>query len=270
MTRFSKAVFTTASALLIGLASSHLTHADWSEDFNGSTLQQPWFFGSQLPSGAPSSTFQPNDQLNNYPDAIVNNQLQMFDPNAVSAGGAANAFGVNVSEPFTDVRYTGILNPNGSASSSDTLALIARGDIGSGKFYAAELSFEDNRLILFRNNDLTGSANDLAFVEIPGLDNSQSVYLDFRVIGQTISVDAFDAPGGNPLGSLSVVDNDPVLKITNPGVSGTLVFFAGDLDKPLLGQFDDLSSMRIPEPTSLMLALVALSAGLVGGRSRRA
>jgi hypothetical protein len=66
-----------------------------------------------------------------------------------------------VAKNFTDLRYTGIINPNGNAAVSDTQALIARGNIASGEFYAAEVSFEDGKLIIFRNDDLAGNASDL-------------------------------------------------------------------------------------------------------------
>lgn len=260
MIRTSMSMLSLATFTLLVLTSSSTAQADWSEDFNGSTLSNGWFFGSATGGGPPSPTFAPNDQLNNYPDAIVNNQLQMADPNAVGVGGAANAFGV-VLENFTDLRYTGILNPNGNAASSDTVALIARGNIASGEFYAAELSFEDGKFIIFRNDDLAGNAMDLDEVTIPGLTNADSVYVDFRLVGNSISADAYDAPGGNLLGSVSATDSS-----YSAGVSGVLTFFAGDLNKPLLGEYDNLASMAIPEPTSVALAIAALGLGLIGRR----
>ncbi len=262
MTRIPTSVFTVAAVVLCCLASSPTVHADWSEDFNGSSLSNPWFFGSQTGAGSPSTTFKPNNQGSNYPDAIVNSQLQMADPNAAAVGGAANAFGV-VLESFTDLRFTGTLNPNGNAASSDTVALIARGNIASGEFYAAELSFEDSKFILFRNDDLAGNAMDLDEVTIPGLTNADSVYVDFRLVGSSISADAYDAPGGTLLGSVSATESS-----YSGGVSGTLVFFAGDVGKPLLGEYDDLSSVAIPEPTSIVLAIAGLTAGIAIRRRR--
>lgn len=247
-------ISTVAALVLSCFASSPSAQADWSEDFNGSTLQNTWFFGSTAGTGSPSASFEPNDQLNNYPDALVNNQLQLSDPNSVAGGGAANGFGV-VLENFTDLRYTGIINPNGNAASSDTVALIARGNIASGEFYGAEISFEDGRLIIFRNDDLAGSATDLDAVIIPSLDNTDSVYIDFRLVGSALSAQAFDAPGGNLLGSVSATDSN-----YSAGVSGVLGFFANNLTKPFLAEYDDLTSVDfIPEPGSSILAIIALS-----------
>lgn len=259
MIRTSMSLFASATLVVCLTAGAH---ADWSEDFNGSTLNNSWFFGSATGAGSPSGSFAPNDQFNNYPDAIVNNQLQMADSAAVGAGGAANAFGV-VLEAFSDVKVTGTLNPNGNMASSDTIALIARGNIASGEFYAAELSLEDGKLIIFRNDNLAGAASDLDEVTIPGLDNTSSVFVDFRVVGSSVSADAYDAPGGNLLGSVSATDSN-----YTAGLSGVLAFFANDLNKPLLAEFDDLSSMAIPEPTSLVLAIAGLCAGLARRRGR--
>lgn len=264
MTQIRKIVPALATIVLLSSATSPLVQADWSEDFNGSTLQNAWFFGSAAASGSPSPTFEPNDQGSNYPDAIVNSQLQMSDANAVGAGGAANGFGV-VLQNFTDLRYTGVINPNGNASTSDTVALIARGNIAGGQFYGAEVSFEDGKFIIFRNDDLAGNGMDLAETTIAGLDSGDSVFVDFRLVGDSLSAQAFDAPGGNLLGSVSATDSN-----YSGGVSGVLAFFAGDLNKPLLAEFDDLSSANfIPEPTSVLLLLVGLASN-VSLRRRRA
>ncbi|MGI9430025.1 MAG: PEP-CTERM sorting domain-containing protein [Bythopirellula sp.] len=269
MNRISKSILTMAAVGLCCLANLPNAQADWSEDFNGSTLTNTWFFGSGDAGGAPSGTFLPADQGSNYPDAIVNSQLQMSDSRAVGAGGAAQGFGVVVVDPIADVLVTGTINPNGNAAVSDTAALIARGNLGTGQFYAAELSFEDGKLIIFRNNDFAGSANDLAEVTIPDLDNTDSVHLQLRLLGDTITARAFDVAGGSLLGAISVTDTDPA-KISGAGPAGVLTFFAGDVGKPLLGQFDDLNATTIPEPTSAVLLTGALCAGLAARRRRAA
>ena len=260
MTQISKRALVFLAIVLCTLANSPSALADWSEDFNGSTLQNPWFFGSAAANGSPSPTFEPNNQASNYPDAIVGNQLQMSDSNSLATVGAANQFGV-VLQNFTNLRYTGIVNPNGNTGSSDTVALIARGNIAGGQFYGAELSFEDGRFIIFRNDDLAGNGMDLDAVTVPGLDNQDSVWVDFRLIGPVISARLFDAPGGNLLGSVSANDGN-----YSAGVSGVLAFFAGDVNKPLLAEYDDLNSVSfIPEPTSMALVML----GLAGGASLR-
>ncbi len=260
MIRSSMSVFALAAAAFCCLAVSSPAMADWQEDFNGSTLDNTWLFGGLLPNGNPSPTFSPIDQGSNFSDAIVNSQLQMADTNAAAAGGAVNAFGV-VLENFTDVQVTGTLNPNGNSASSDTIALIARGNIGNGQFYGAELSFEDGNFIIFRNDGLDGSGEDLATVNIASLTNATSVFVDFRLVGSSLTADAYDAPGGNLLGSVATTDSN-----YSTGLSGVLTFFAGDVNKPLLGEFDDLSSVVIPEPTSLALAVAALCAGVAARR----
>lgn len=263
MSRRLTTYFSIAAMTLACLATTDAVRADWSEDFNGSTLQNAWLFGSTSGAGSPSGTFLPSDQLNNYPDAIVNSQLQMSDANSVAAGGAANGFGV-VLENFTDLRYAGVINPNGNSAVSDTLALIARGSLASGKFYAAEVSFEDGKLIIFRNDDLAGSAEDLAETTIPGLTNADSVFVDFTLIGSSLTARAFDQRGGTLLGTVAASDSN-----YSQGISGVLGFFAGDVNKPFLGEFDDLSSAAIPEPTSTALALSGLCGVMATLRRRR-
>ena len=78
-------------------------------------------------------------------------------PSDSDGAGAAQGFGVNCCRAISPIYDTQVsINPNGNTGSSDTVALIARGNIASGEFYGAEISFEDGKLIVFRNDDYGG------------------------------------------------------------------------------------------------------------------
>jgi hypothetical protein len=244
------------SLVIVSSLGPAVVRADWSENFNGS-LTQPWLFGN-FSAGGSSSTFTPKvDPL--YPDAIVNNQLRLADPNSAAVGGAAAGFGV-VLAPFSDLRMTGVMNPGGNAAISPTLTLLARGNLASGQFYAAEVDYASGKLIIFRN-DNPATSTDLVDAVIPGLTTDDSLYLTFRLLGSSLSAHVFDAPGGTLLQSVSTTD-----ATYSAGLSGVLVN-ADDPTVPLLGVWDDVSATSIPEPGTSLLALAALSAAL--GRKRR-
>jgi hypothetical protein len=253
MNRSSMALLTMALVATFGaVATSQSARADWSDNFNGG-FQQFWQFGSVDAGGNPSPTFNA---------ASINDQLVMADSLSAVGGGAASAFGL-VSESFSDVRMTGILNPNGDAGSSGTITLLARGNPFSAQFYAAEINYSTSELIIFRNDSLT-SVSNIASLSIPGLTTADSIFMDFRLVGDSLSARAYDAPGGTLLGAVAATDSTYA-----GGLSGVLVNVT-DPDAPMLGVYDDITATIIPEPATALLALVAVSAALVAGGRRRA
>ncbi len=234
------------------VSSTPLAQADWSDNFNGG-FEQFWQFGSVDGGGLPSASFS---------GGVVNDQLVLADPNAAASGGAGAGFGV-VGEIFSDVRMTGIINPNGDLASSGTVTLLARGNPLEAKFYAAEINYTNGELIIFRNDGL-GSTTNIADVTIPNLTAADSVFLDFLLVGDSLSAKAYDAPQGNLLGEVSVTDNT-----YTGGLSGVLVNTT-DPSAPILGVWDDITATTaIPEPTTCLLAFTAMAAAFISGRKRR-
>lgn len=227
--------------------------ADWSDNFDGG-LQAAWQFGSVNGLGVPSPTFSATS---------TNNQLLMTDsvPAAPTGAGAAAGFGV-VLDPLGDQVVAGTINPNGDAGISPTMTLLARGNPALGSLYAAEVDYSSNDLIIFRNDNLA-STTDLVSAPIPGLTTDQSLYVEFRLLGSSLSARAFDAPGGTLLQSVSVIDST-----FSTGLSGVLVN-ADDPSVTVLGVWDNVSATTIPEPASCVMLLLAVSLGLSHTRRNR-
>ena len=198
--------------------------ADWADNFDGG-LQQTWAFFD--PYGGTGWTA-----------GSVNDQLELTHPTTVGNGGSPVLFGVVPTEVFSDVRMSGWLNPNGSNDISDTLMLILRTDPNTQAFYGAEVSYDEQRLYLYRNNPSTSSKN-LAFAEIPTLAYTDPVFLEVEAIGSSLKATAYDAPGGSVLGTTSVVDTE-----LTAGLSGVLTVQRTE-ELPVLGVWDDVTAESI-------------------------
>jgi len=254
MIRSTASFFILASfVLLSSLALSPSASADWSDNFNGG-LQQSWQFGSVDGAGNPSATFT---------GGATGDQLVMSDTNAAAAGGAGAGFGVVISETFTDVRMSGVVNPNGDAATAGTLRLLARGNLLTAQFYAAEINYTSGDLIIFRNDNLA-TATNLVSAPIAGLTSSQSLLVDFSIIGDTLKARAFDASGGQLLASVSATDSTHA-----GGLSGVLAN-ANDFSLPMLGVWDDVSASVVPEPTTSLMLITAIGAALSARRRQSA
>ena len=243
----------TLAALLITVVGAESAKADKFDDFNGG-FQEIWQFGSVDAGGNPSGSFNGGQ--------VINDQLVLADPNSAAAGGAATGFGV-LTEIFSDVRVEGIINPNGDAAISPSQSLLARGNVFTAQFYAAEINYGSGELIIFRNDGLT-SASNLVQTDIPGLSTDDSIFLRFRLVGDSLSAFAFDAPGGTLLASVSTTDS-----MYSSGLSGVLPTSVSAPTAPLLGVFDDIGATVIPEPATALLGLAGVSTVFLRRRRRQ-
>jgi hypothetical protein len=214
----------TIAAVTFWLAATNAPlRGDWSDNFNGG-LQQVWQFGD--PSNRPGFTA-----------GAVNGRLVITSSNTPAAGGSSTGFGVVVTESFTDVRMTGIINPDNNININDTVGLLFRGNLLNQSFYMAEINYSAGQLIIYRNG---GPSNgNLVTEPIPNLAFADSLYLEVEAIGDLLQASVYDMPGGMLRASTSVTDN-----ALTSGLSGVLVDenFAG---LPMLGVWDDLTAMAI-------------------------
>lgn len=237
-------------ALLIGLiiVAPNVVSADWSDDFD-SGLSQPFVFGNFTNLGAPSPTFQ---------SGAINGALQFFDGAPTPGGvGARVGFGVVPTESFTDVRVSGVLNPNQLPALidvigepfpvfnfvNDDLALLARGNLQTGTSYLLAVSFSPATpsLVITRSDGF--SSNDTILGGSPlsaeQFSFSDSVFLEFELVGASLTGRMFDQQGGTLIAEVTATD-----ATYSAGVSGIAVE-RDDFANPLLGEFDDLSSVAL-------------------------
>ena len=224
--------WTTAILMAAGLCLATAARADWTEDFNGS-FDQFWQFGAQ---DGDTNTFLGGQ--------IINDQLVLTADASPSEGGVGTAFGLVVTQSFSDVRMTGVINPANDENINDTVGLLIRGNTVNQTFYLAEVNYNSAELIIYRNNPaVSGGNSNLATASIPGLQFSESLYVEIEAIGDNLEVWAYeDATKANLRATTSFVD-DSAAALTS-GISGVLVNenFAS---LPMLGIWDDLSSTAI-------------------------
>ncbi len=216
-------------ASLLGVS---VTHADWSENFDGG-FQNSWILYHIDGVGQ-------QDTSATYSANIINDNLVMTDPTTALAGGAVSGVGL-VAEPFTDVRMTGIINPNNSTAQNDSSFLLARGNATTGTFYSAEISYLNSQLIIYRNDSI-GVGSNLAEVDFPFLVGfGDSFYVEFDVEGDNFDARAYDSVGGNLLAQVSAVDST----YPDPGFSGILVNAQTTPDLPVYASWDDITATAI-------------------------
>lgn len=204
-------------------ACTGIAHADWSDNFDAG-LQQSWSFGD--PDARPG-----------FSAGAVGGELVITNSSTPDGGGSSTGFGVVITESFTDVKMTGIINPSGDGNINDTVGLLIRGNLLNQSFYMAEINYSEGNLHIYRNGG-PGNSN-IATEAIPSLNFTDSVYVEVEAIGDQIEAWVYDAPGGTLRANTSVTDNSFA-----SGLSGVLVNenFGG---LPMLGVWDDLTSVAI-------------------------
>ncbi len=209
------------------------SHADWADSFSGGTTDQFWQFGSD---GGNAATFLGGQ--------VINDQLVLTASATPGDGGAQTGFGVVITEIFSDVRMTGVINPGGDVNINDTVGLLIRGNTVNQTFYMAEVNYSSGNLIIFRNNPaFPGGSADLATAPIPNLDLDESVYVEIEAIGSQLEVWAYaDATKSTLRATTSVEDTSEAA--LSSGLSGVLANenFAG---LPMLGVWDDVTASVI-------------------------
>ncbi|MGI9430024.1 MAG: hypothetical protein ACR2NM_15295 [Bythopirellula sp.] len=234
----SKQALMVVSALIFSFTQP--ANADWVDTFSGGTTDQFWQFGSD---GGDPSTFK-----NDPDELVINDQLVLTADTNPAGGGIPTAFGVVLTEVFSDVRMTGVINPNGDGAINDSVALLLRGNLVNQSFYMAEVHYTNEELIIFRNNPgVEGGTGDLIAVPIPSLDFTDTLYVEIEAIGSSLEVWAYDYDYQNTtIGDLRATtsfDDTSAAALTS-GLSGVLVNenFGGF---PVLGVWDDISASRI-------------------------
>jgi len=239
------------------------TKADWSYDFE-SPLPASFVFN---PIGPPTGTLS---------GGIDSGLLRLTDPQVLGGGPPVGGFGAETSQVFGDVRVSGIVNAAGN--SDDLLGFFVRGpevfEQCCGPLYTAALDFSSGFLEVFKvvptptamNPPLITRSNSPQQGSQPLLtDLDRSYFLEFRVIDNVLDARVFEQPGGAELLHVHIVDDQglggPPLA---PGIAGVAAArFAGALD----GTFDNLSVTAIPEPSSVLLAVIGVAT--LGLRRRR-
>lgn len=210
-------------AIFVSLFAFH-AYADWSDNFDGG-LQEAWTFGSiNATETGPSATVQAGS---------VDDRLLITDPVTGLNNGAAVGFGV-VEETFSDVLVTGTINPTNDNFIAPISTLIARSSVAESTFYAAEVNYATNTLVIFRNDDATTTVN---IVESDPLDITftDSFHLEFTLEGADLTATLFTEEDGIELAS--VMANDETYA---SGFSGVLAF--NNFGDNLVGSWDDLTS----------------------------
>lgn len=206
--------------------------ADWSEDFNSGSFNNFWQFGSD---GGDANTFLGGQ--------IIGGELVLTADTTPGEGGAQTGFGVVLTEVFDDVLMTGVINPSGNGDINDSVGLLIRGNTVNQTFYMAEVNYNAQELIIYRNNPGVSGGNSNLVVEPLSISFTDSVYVEFEAIGSQLTAWAFeDETKANQLAMATFDDTDPAA--LSSGLSGVLVNenFGG---LPVLGIWDDLTASRI-------------------------
>jgi hypothetical protein len=218
---------------LLQVGFSNTACADWTDTFSGGTTDQFWQFGSD---GGDAGTFLGGQ--------VINDELVLTASSAPSAGGAETGFGVVITEVFSDVRMSGIMNPSGNGNINDSIGLLFRGNTVNQTFYMAEVNYTSAELIIYRNNPgVDGGNSNLSTASIPNLDFTDSLYVELEAIGTQLEAWAYtDATKATLLANTSF--NDDTAATLTSGLSGVLVNenFGG---LPMLGIWDDISATSV-------------------------
>jgi hypothetical protein len=239
-----------ATSLLAALMPARVS-ADWYEDFD-SGFSQTWTFTAVDDVGDPPATGTSEFAImeSGADDYLrMSHSTQAF---ADGGGGVTDAFGL-VSEVFTDVLVSAELNSAPTDGQQSILAVIGRGDPATGEAYIAGIDFANSFFAIARSDDLEFFLVPLAVDATVGISPSATYYVEFSLIGSSLTAQLFDASGTTLLSTINGVDG-----LYGSGVSGVLVETAydgfGNPVGPIVGTFDDVEA--VPEP-SLSVLLVA-------------
>lgn len=222
------------AVVLCGLPSAR---ADWSDSFNGGAFEQFWQFGSD---GGDAGTFLGGQ--------IIDDQLVLTASATPGDGGAQTGFGVVLTETFSDIRMSGVINPGNNGDINDSVGLLIHGNLVNQSFYMAEVNYSSGELIIYRNNPgVDGGNSNLATEPIPNLQFTQSVYVEIQAVQGQIDVAAYTDATKDTLRA-TVSFNDTSDAALSSGLAGVLVnenFGA----LPMLGVWDDLVAISLADPT---------------------
>lgn len=231
-----------AAAVLLGLlgllGAPVQARADWVDNFDGGLAA--WTFGSVI--GQPDT----------FSATAADGVLTLADPNAAATGGSLIGYGYRGGF-YDDVLVTGTINPTGTSDAN--LGLAARADFASGSGYFLTYNPTDGGLAITEATALT--TQNLGETAIAA--DLESIYMTFRLIGESLEARVFDQFGGTELAFLQAVNSDH-----STGFAGVITQ-ADSSSVPFNATWGSVSATAVPEPGSLAL-LAAL--GLYGARKR--
>lgn len=178
--------------------------------------------------------------------------MTLADPNAAGAGGSLIGYGYRGGF-YDNVLVTGTINPTGDSDAN--LGLAARADFESGSGYFLTYNPTNGGLAITEATSL--DTENLGGTTIAtGLE---SIYMTFRLMGESLEARGFDQFGGTELAFLQAVDSKH-----STGFAGVITQ-ADSQSVPFNATWGSVSATAVPEPGSLAL-LAAL--GLYGARKR--
>jgi hypothetical protein len=253
-------------AIVAATVASGTARADWSDTFTGGQFDQSWTMVDEAGNFATPAAGSGNTATGTYTLDVSNDYLAMDDIDATP--GAPNFVVGWVTESFTDVRVSGVLNPGNSGGNND-LGLIARADILSGNAYIATVDFGTGSINI--SKFLGGSLGGIGTSgNVTGFDGTSSYYAEFTVASSgtvALLVEIWDSAAKNTLlGTASASDS---VSSFSSGNSGFVSAVNGDVaPTPVMAHLDSLNSVLIPEPATI--SLIGLGALAIGRRRRQA
>lgn len=236
---YAIAALVAAAAFTVG---SGIARADWSDNFNGS-FQQTWTLFDDAGNNTIAAASTTSGTMPTY-DYDTSDQFLGMSANNTTTG----FLGGFVSENFTDVRVSGIVNPAGATLDSD-VGLVARADLGSGNAYNV-LVAPDGTLALIKIAAFSSTVE--GGTAITGFNASSSYLVDLYAVGPASNVDlsahVYDANTHSLLASLSFQDTAGFAS----GASGVLT--TQESSNAVDASWDDVASTSsVPEPAALSL-----------------
>ncbi len=258
-----------AAALTVACAS--VSRADWSEDFTGGAVIQPWVFVDDEGNAPPDAT---NFDTSNEDISLLGlpSQLQIGNVDQFVAGIVGIAEMNPLPYVFSDVTVSARVRslPNANVSGGTGLGnndafVFARVQPNLASYLLA-LDFGTGSVDLVRvNSGAAGDLDGLADQVIAGFDATQQYRLELTTIGTQLTGNVYDSSNGL-LASVSAVDASYAAGFS--GIGAALSEDAGAANTTLLAvAFDDVTSTTIPEPSTL--ALCGMAAAMLCGAALR-
>ncbi len=242
-----------AAMAATGLTTASTVHADWHDDFNdGDTAG--WTFVNHAGNPPISSVAVSGGTL------ILEHTLGWVDPSG--SGFDQTLTGLRTDETFSDVVVRATISPRGlqttlaggAETANNYVYLVARSNFLNGYVLAFDWGERDFDIYRVENGIPVEHGNDpnAPQTRIHGLDLTQTYVMELSAIGDTITGRLYDADGVTLRSELVWTDG-----AYSSGWSGIGAYVNGDLAGGsgtfISAAFDNVSSVAIPEPASLML-----------------
>ena len=247
---------------LVGILAASANAGNWSVDFD-SPLPDNW--------GTAHATEPVGGTSGSFTAVVESGYLRLSDTRPANDGGAFSGFG-GTDDVFTDVIVSAVVNA--AMDSDDDVGVVARADdVGNG--YFGNVDYELGSACIAKVRDFN-RAEDMICSPLDSLSKTSSHYIQLSAMGSgtaDLTLDVFDAAGGNLLQSISASDDGSVdgSAAYEAGIAGVYIVPKGTTiteasGNMINGTWDDVSA-AVPEPASVSL-LFAAFVGLLMGRRR--